>query len=129
MTMLLSRIRSLWHNVTQRRRVETDLNAELQSYVQLLTDEKTATGMNARDARRAAVLELGGVEQVKENIRDARSGLWFDALWQDIRFGIRTMVRTPTLTAIAVFSLAIGIGVNASLFSLVDRLVMTTLPV
>lgn len=127
--MLLSHIRSLWHNMTRRRGVETDLDAELRSYVQLLTDEKTATGMDARDARRTAVLELGGVEQVKENIRDVRSGLFLDALWQDVRFGIRSLIKTPALTAIAVFSLAIGIGVNASLFSLVDRLVLTTLPV
>jgi hypothetical protein len=63
MTLLLSRIRSLWRNVTRRRRVETDLDAELHSYVQLLTDEKTAAGMDSHDARRAAVLELGGVEQ------------------------------------------------------------------
>lgn len=129
MTTLLSRMRSMWRNLARRRRIETDLDAELQSYVQLLTDEKTAAGMDLQDARRAAVVELGGVEQVKEEVRDVKSGLLLDALWQDVRFGIRSMVKTPTLTAIAVFSLAIGIGVNASLFSLVDRLVLTTLPV
>lgn len=126
---IVSRIRCLWRNLTRRGHIETDLDAELQSYVQLLTDEKTTAGMNARDARRAAVLELGGVEQVKEEVRDVKSGLLLDALWQDVRFGLRSLIKTPALTAIAVFSLAIGIGVNASLFSLVDRLVLTTLPV
>ena len=58
-----------------------------------------------------------------------KSGLFLDSLWQDIRFGVRTLTKTPALTLIAVFSLAIGIGVNASLFSLVDRLVLTTLAV
>ena len=126
---MLSRIRSTWRNMTRRDCVEKDLDAELRSYVDLLADEKTAAGMNGQDARRAALIELGGVEQVKEHIRDVRSSSVLDASWQDIRFGIRGLIKTPALTTIAVFSLAVGIGVNASLFSLVDRLVLTTLPV
>lgn len=127
--MLLARLRSLYRNLIRRRHVETDLDAELRSYVDLLADEKAAAGMSAGDARRAALVELGGVEQVKEDVRDARSGLWLDAVWHDLRFGVRSLIKTPALTAIAVVSLALGIGVNASLFSLVDRLVLTTLPV
>ena len=126
---ILSRLRSLYRNLTGRPRVEAELDAELKAYLQLLIDEKTRAGMSPDAARRDALVEIGGVEQVKENIRDVRSGLGLDALWQDVRFGIRTLIKTPALTGIAVISLAIGIGVNAALFSLVDRLVLTTLPV
>jgi predicted permease len=126
---LLSWFRSAYRNLLRRARVEDDLDGELQSSLQLMVDEKTSAGVHPDDARRAAVLELGGLEQVKEGVRDVKSGLWLDSLWQDIRFGVRTLTKTPALTLIAVFSLAIGIGVNASLFSLVDRLVLTTLPV
>jgi predicted permease len=126
---LLSWLRSAYRNLIRRARVEADLDAELKSSLQLLVDEKTRAGVRPDDARRAAFLELGGVEQVKEGVRDVKSGLFLDSLWQDVRFGVRTLTKTPALTLIAVFSLAIGIGVNASLFSLVDRLVLTTLPV
>jgi predicted permease len=127
--MMLSRLRSLYRNLMRRQRVEKDLDAELRSYVQLVADEKARTGLSTDAARREAMIELGGIEQVKEGIRDARVGLRLDGLWQDVRFGARTLVKTPVLTGIAVFSLAVGIGVNASLFSLVDRLVLSTLPV
>ena len=72
---ILSRLRSLYRNLTGRPQVEAELDAELQAYLQLLIDEKTRAGMSPDAARRDALVEIGGVEQVKENIRDVRSGL------------------------------------------------------
>ena len=129
MTRGLPRWRSFWRNVTQRRRVEAELDAELQSYLQLLVDEKTRTGVDEQTARRAALLEMGGAEPLKERIRDVKIGMGLDALKQDLRFGLRSLIKSRVLTVVAVFSIAVGIGVNAALFSLVDRLVLTPLPV
>ena len=129
MSRLRAGIVSVWRNVMQRGRVEADLDAELQSYVQLSVDEKMRGGMSETEARRSAALELGGTERVKEEVRDVKRGFGLDAFVQDVRYGVRNLVKTPGLTAVALFSLAIGIGINASLFSLVDRLVLSTLPV
>ncbi len=129
MSRLRAGIVSVWRNVMQRGRVEADLDAELKSYVQLLVDEKMRGGMSETAARRSAALELGGTERVKEEVRDVKRGFGLDAFVQDVRYGIRNLVKTPGLTALTLFSLAIGIGINASLFSLVDRLVLSTLPV
>jgi predicted permease len=129
MSALMSRVRSLCRNLLRRKRVEADLDAELRASLQLLVDEQIKGGVCEDHARRAALLELGGLEQIKEHVRDVKGGALLGSVWQDVRFALRSLVRAPTLTAIAVLSLGIGIGANASLFSLVDRLVLTTLPV
>src|SRR5688572_17377477 len=129
MPIMMSRIKSLCSNLLGRTRVEADLNAELQSSLQLLVDEKVSGGMTLAEARRSARLELGGLEQIKEGVRDVKRGLGFESVWQDVRFGLRSLKRSPIPTFIAILSLSIGIGVNASLFSLLHRLVLPTLPV
>lgn len=104
MMRVVSRVRSFWRNVTRRRRVESEIDAELQSYIQMLVDEKTRAGMREADARRSALLELGGAEQIKEQVRDMKAGLHLDAFIQDVRFGMRSLLKSPGLTAVALFS-------------------------
>lgn len=85
--------------------------------------------MSEAEARRRASLELGGIEQVKEACRDARGTRWVEDLGQDLRYGCRVLRKSPVFTVVAALSLALGIGANSAVFSLVDRLVLRALPV
>src|ERR1039458_2813203 len=109
---LLNRIRTLASNLFRRENVERDLDAEVRSYSDLLEEEKMANGMNAKDARRSARLDLGSPEQLKEEVRANRAGAWLESLWHDLRFGARSLCKNPGVTAIAILTLALGIGAN-----------------
>jgi len=86
---LLFRLSSLARRIFHRHEVDSDLDEEIRSQVELMTDQKTKEGLAPDEARRVARIELGGVEQVKEQVRAARTGSWLDSLLQDIRFGVR----------------------------------------
>jgi putative ABC transport system permease protein len=108
--------------------VRDDISEELQSHLDLHTADNIRTGMSPDEARRQALIALGGVEQTKERYREARSSRWLDELSQDARFGIRTLIRNPGLTFIAVFSLALAAGATAAIFSIVNSVLLRPLP-
>ena len=116
---LLNRFSSLVTNLFRKESVERELDAEVHSYLGMLRDEKVRAGRTAEQATREAALDLEGTEQVKEAVRDVRAGHFLESLWQDARFGARTLAHAPGFTAVAVLSLALGLGGNAAMFSLV----------
>ena len=113
----------------RRKSNEQRLDSELRFHLEQQTKDNIAAGMSPEMARREAAIELGGLEQIKEECRDERSGAWLGHISQDIRFGLRMLRKNPPFTAIAVLSLAIGIGAATSAFWLFDAIFLGSLPV
>ncbi len=126
---LLVKARSFLRNLFSTRRLELDLDEEVRSHLELLVDENIRAGMPPREAQRAARIELGGVEQVKEQVRDTRTGAFLDSLLQDLRFALRQMRRSPGFALTAVLILALGIAANVIVFGVLQALVLRQLDV
>jgi putative ABC transport system permease protein len=113
----------------RRDRAEQGLDAELRAYVELSAADKERAGLSPAEARRQALIELGGVEVVKQQVREGRHGGLLDELWRDARYGARLLVKTPLFSAVIVVTLALGIGANTAIFSVIDALMLRWLPV
>ena len=115
-------------NLFRRERVERELDAELQAYLELDVEENIRRGMAPREARRTALARLGGVDAVKEECRDVQRFRVAEDLWRDLRYGFRRLLARPVLAVVAVAVLAIGIGANVAILALVDALLLRPLP-
>src|SRR6266478_4295160 len=119
------RLRSLF----RRRRVEQELNEELQFHLERKIEEGIANGLSPKEARYAAMRAMDGLEQRKEEMRDMRRIHWLIDFADDVRYAIRSLRRTPGLTGLVVLTLALGIGMTTTPFSMVDALIFRPYPV
>ena len=126
---LLSTLRALVSALFQRASVENDTDEELRAHVQNRADDLERSGLTRAEAERRARIEFGAHEKFKEQCREARGGFWLETVWSDIRYGSRMLAKNPGFTTVAVMTLALGIGVNTTLFTAFDSIALKPLPV
>jgi predicted permease len=128
----LAKLRALWIRLCglmHKAEADDDLEAELASHLAMHIEDGTRAGLSAEEARRQALIRLGGVEQTRQAYRERRGLPWLETLLRDLGYSLRRLAKHPAVTAIAVLSIGLGLGANATIFSMVSRFVLRPAPV
>ena len=127
----MRKLRALWMRLYGMFRVgrsDGEFAAELETHLAMHTEDGIRAGLRREEARRQALIRLGGVEQMRQAYRERRGLPWLETFWQDIRFGVRVLAKSPGYTAVAVLTLALGIGANSTVFSAADAALLRSWP-
>ena len=125
---MLKRLRSLWRALTARQNFEADMSEELRFHIEQYSDELVRAGVSQEEASRRARLELGGVNSVKGECRQARGLAVFDEFVRELRYAARLLRKTPGFTVTALLTLAVCIGANLTIFAAIDSVLLRPLP-